>query len=224
MAIDQLPPDQFNVIVENEMDRLRLLWLVNKIGEAKLRNGVAKYMARWPGDQPFVSTMLKWYGLKVPVEVYAPHDGSVRIPVYWLYLLWLADGSKIKVGMTGDWPWRAYAFVKLRRKINDTFDVDRSRAFLVGGSKAEVLRRERAVKSKFAAWNVGSPWPDGWVYYSAGGHGEWFDGAIWEDLVGFASTFDETNQVVQTLRTAVAITDAECESHGGPLVLRDSSF
>lgn len=101
MAIDQLPADQFNVVVENDMDRLRLLWLVNRIGETKLRKSVAKYMARWPGSLPFVSTLLQWYGLKVPVAVYAPAEASVRIPVYWVYLLWLADGSKIKVGMTG---------------------------------------------------------------------------------------------------------------------------
>jgi hypothetical protein len=218
-VIDQLPADQFNVVVENDMDRLRLLWLVNQIGEAKLRNGVAQHIARWPGSQPFVSTMLKWYGLKVPVAVYAPDDGSVRIPVYWLYLLWLVDCSKIKVGITGDWPWRAYAFVK-RGKITDTFDVDRSRAFLVGGSKAEALRRERELKSTFSAWRVASPWRDGLVYYGSGGHSEWFAGAFGDDLVNFASTFDETNQVVQTLRTALAIVDTEHAMHGEPLVLR----
>jgi hypothetical protein len=202
-VIDQLPADRFNVIVENDMDRLRLLWLVNRIGEAKLRKNVAKYQARWPGSQPFVSVMLQRYGLKVPVAVYAP----VRIPVYWLYLLWLVDGSKVKVGITGNWPGRAYGFVKFRRKITDVFDVDRSRALLVGGSKAEVLRRERELKSRFAAWGVDSPWHDGLVYYGAGGHREWFNGSVGEDLVKVASTFDKAALVVQTLRTALAIVD-----------------
>ena len=56
--INELPSDQFNVVVENDMDRARLLWLVNQIGEPKLRKSVAKYNARWPGSKPFVSTLL----------------------------------------------------------------------------------------------------------------------------------------------------------------------
>ncbi|MDO8040304.1 hypothetical protein [Janthinobacterium sp. SUN137] len=40
--IDELSPDQFHVVVENEMDPARLLWLVNRIGEALLRKSVAK--------------------------------------------------------------------------------------------------------------------------------------------------------------------------------------
>lgn len=41
--VTELPPDQFNVLVENDMDEARLLWLVNRIGETKLRKTAAKY-------------------------------------------------------------------------------------------------------------------------------------------------------------------------------------
>lgn len=145
-VVEELPPDQFNAVVESDMDRARLLWLVNRIGEVKLRKSVAKYQARRPGQQPFVSTLLKWYNLRVPVAVFAP----VRIPVYWLYLLYARDGSEVKAGITGDWPWRAYSWVPLHHAVADVFDLDRSRAFLVGGNKAEVLRREQAIKRAFA--------------------------------------------------------------------------
>lgn len=78
MPIETLPPDDFGVDVDNDIDRACLLWLVNRSGETKLRASVAKYQARWPGSKPFVWTLLKWYRLKVPRGVYAP----VRLPVY----------------------------------------------------------------------------------------------------------------------------------------------
>jgi hypothetical protein len=76
------------------------------------------------------------------------------------------------------------------------------------------------VKARFAAWRADSPWRDGLVYYSSGGHSEWFAGSIGGELMRFASSFDETDLVVQTLRTALAIVDAEPAAQGGPLVLR----
>lgn len=64
--IGELPPDQFPVVLENDMDRARLLWLVNDMGEAKLRKSVAKYLARWPGGKPFVSTLSSRHGHRSP--------------------------------------------------------------------------------------------------------------------------------------------------------------
>ena len=196
MPIEELPPDQFNVVVENDMDRARLLWLVNRIGEAKLRRTVGKYLARWEGAKPFVSRILKVYNLTVPVAVYAP----VRIPVYWLYVLYTTDGSEVKVGMTGDWPWRAFAFLSLHAKITDVFDPDRSCAFLVGGNKVEVLRREMAITKAFAPWR--SRPKDGWN----NGYTEWFQGDRLDDIMAMAASFDDKKDlVVQTLRTAILI-------------------
>lgn len=66
-VIDQLPTDCYGFFVENDLDARRLLWLVNQIGEQKLRNGVAKYNEKYPDSKPYVSLMLKRYKLKSPV-------------------------------------------------------------------------------------------------------------------------------------------------------------
>lgn len=60
--IGELPPDQFHVVVENDMDRARLMWLVNRIGEATLRKSVAKCHARCPECKPFVSILSSRHG------------------------------------------------------------------------------------------------------------------------------------------------------------------
>ena len=189
--IDALPPDQFDVVVENDMDAARLLWLVNRIGIDKLRNSVDKYKTRWPDSKPFVSTLLRWYRLKVPVAVYAP----VRIPVYWLYLIYLRDGREVKIGMTGGWPARVFAYAYPYKQVADVFDVHLSLAFLVGGSRAEVQRRETALKQKFAPYRIS-------------GHTEWFAGHVWDELLTMAYGFDgASHSVVQTLSSAL-------ENHG----------
>lgn len=195
MQIDQLPPDQFNVVVENDLDRARLLWLVNRIGETKLRRTAGKYQARFPGSKAFVSTILSVYNLKVPVEVYAP----VRVPVYWLYLLYQLDGSEVKVGATGDWPSRVYAHVPDHHDAADIYDIDRSQAFLVGGNRAEVFRRETAIKKHFAPWRSREK---GWQ----NSYTEWFTGDQFDNLVAMACSFDDPKDlVVQTLRTAMEL-------------------
>jgi hypothetical protein len=102
-----LPEDNFGVHVENEIDERRLLWLVNQIGETKLRNSAAKRSKYYPDSKLFVSVILKRFQLKVPPSVYT----EVKVPIYWVYILVLQDHSAIKVGMTGGWPNRAYTFV-----------------------------------------------------------------------------------------------------------------
>jgi len=196
MPIDQLPTEQFNVVVENDMDEARLLWLVNQVGEVKLRKSIAKYQSSWLGSKPFVSTLLKLYKLKVPPAIYA----EIRIPVYWLYLLCKCDGSEVKVGMTGNWPWRSYAHVPRDHQIADIYDFNRSVAFLVGGSKAEARRRETAIKREFSSWRSRSE--DGWNNC----YTEWFAGDRLDDMVKMASSFeDQKDLVVQTLGRAIEL-------------------
>ena len=66
------PPDNaYGVIVVNDKDAKSLLWLVGQIGENRLIASVEKYKKRYPNSRPFVSTVLKWYRLKVPVRVYS---------------------------------------------------------------------------------------------------------------------------------------------------------
>lgn len=75
------------------------------------------------------------------------------------------------------------------RAVEDVFDLDRSRTFLGGGSKAEALRRESLIKKQFAAWRVDPRTR------------EWFDGAVADDVLAAAASFDDKNAlVVQTLR------------------------
>ena len=65
--ISQLPTDCYGVFVDNDLDTRRLLWLVNQIGEQKLRSGVKKYNDKYPDSKPYVSLMLKRYKLNSPV-------------------------------------------------------------------------------------------------------------------------------------------------------------
>jgi hypothetical protein len=68
--ITDLPDNTYGILVENDKDTCSLLWLVNEIGEDRLIASVDKYNKRYPDSRPFVSTVLKWYRLKVPVKVY----------------------------------------------------------------------------------------------------------------------------------------------------------
>ncbi|OAI08046.1 hypothetical protein A1332_08225 [Methylomonas methanica] len=76
MLVLDLPDNTYGVLVENDKDARSLLWLVNEIGEDRLITSVEKYNKRYPDSQPFVSTVLKWYRLKVPVSVYSDRQGS----------------------------------------------------------------------------------------------------------------------------------------------------
>jgi len=68
-TVSVLPDDYYDVIVENDKDIKSLLWLVNRVGEERLKGSVDKYMRRYK-MKPYVSTILKAYNFKVPVDVY----------------------------------------------------------------------------------------------------------------------------------------------------------
>jgi len=76
MLVLDLPDNTYGVLVENDKDARSLLWLVNEIGEDRLITSVEKYNKRYPDSRPFVSTVLKWYRLKIPVSVYSDRQGS----------------------------------------------------------------------------------------------------------------------------------------------------
>ena len=76
-------------------------------------------------------------------------------------------------------------------RIANVFALDRSWAFLVSGNRAEALRRERAIKRRFADGRVDAR------------SREWFAGANTEDVLAAVASFDdEKDLVVQTLREA----------------------
>ena len=61
---------QFGVYIANEMDEIRLRYLLEQIGAAKLRSSVTKYQKKYPHTQPYVSTLLKCYRITVPTHLY----------------------------------------------------------------------------------------------------------------------------------------------------------
>ena len=179
-----LPDDNFGVYVENERDERKLLWLVNQIGEEKLRKSASKRSKYYPDSLLFVSTILKRFHLTVPPSVYT----EVRVPIYWVYLLALHDHTAVKLGMTGIWPNRAYDFVKTANyalnfdeELKALFDLSRSIAF-PARSRPIALEIEAKLKKDFANYKVPSPYERGLVNYGVGGHKEWFDFSIYDDL------------------------------------------
>ncbi|QGZ40554.1 hypothetical protein IP92_03432 [Pseudoduganella flava] len=207
-AFDDLPSDQYGVLVENEVDAIRLKWLASVVGENKLRGSVAKYHVRYPDCKPYVSLLLKWYHLKVPVKLYA----AVPVPVYWVYILRMQCEPKIKIGMTGRWPFRVWDFVRKanqhdadRDRLASTFDLHASQAWLVGGNKSEAIRREAILKDALFVWQVESPWKSGHTNYGAGGHKEWFDSSQMPLAIELMASFDGAAAAGQTLREALEI-------------------
>lgn len=180
-----LPEDNFGVHVENEKDARQLLWLVNEIGEAKLRKSAAKRNPYYPDSKLFVSKLLKRFGLKVPSSVYA----EVSATIYWVYVLVLHDHSAIKVGKTGRWPSRAYDFVETanyRESFDEAvvalFDTEISRAFRAP-SESVATEIESEIKKTFDHSRVPSPYERGLINYGCGGHTEWFDYGIYPAII-----------------------------------------
>ena len=180
-----LPEDNFGVHVENEMDAQRLLWLVNEIGETKLRKSAAKRNKYYPDRKLFVSIILKRFQLTVPPGVYA----EIRASVYWVYVLVLRDHSAIKVGMTGSWPNRAFDFVKTADyaksfdgAIVGLFDTEMSMAFRAS-SKRDAAEMEDEIKNAFGHRNAPSPYNRGLIRYGCGGHTEWFDYSAYAEII-----------------------------------------
>ena len=184
MIFNTLPEDKFGVYVQNEIDARRLLWLANKIGEKKLRLSANKRNPYYPDSKLFVSVLLKRFNLKVLVEIY----NAINIPIYRVYILVLHDHSKLKVGITGNWPHRAYAFVKTANyrknfdgELKNFFDLHQSMAF-PAGTKHNALRIESVAKKLCSPHKVPSP-----ARYCCGGHHEWFDYSIYPNLVKYFS-------------------------------------
>jgi hypothetical protein len=184
-TITLLPADNFDVYIENEIDELKLLWLVNIIGEKKLRLSASKKNRNYPECKLFVSALLKRFNLKVPTHIYA----AVKIPIYWVYVLVLKDSSALKIGVTGSWPDRAYAFVRtsdysgdFNQEINCLFNINESLAFKVD-FKPKALQIEKTLKRLFAEYRVESPYRRGLIPFGCGGHTEWFSLSIYAHLV-----------------------------------------
>lgn len=168
---DQLPDDNFGVHVEDDMDQRRLLYLVNKVGEEKVRRSAKKYKY-YPESLVFVSTLLKWYRVKVPVEVYAPRFA----PIYRVYVLVMKDLSCFKVGFSGNWIERACSFSKEEKPL-DLFDFEMSVSTMFS-NKVEAMAVERGLKNKLTEFQLPISSLVSRVRFNACGVKEWylFDG------------------------------------------------
>jgi len=167
-----LPADNYGVLVENERDAFSLLWLVNTIGEDKLRKSAAKRNKYYPDAKLFVSVIAKRFQLAIPRSIFA----AQRVPVYFVYVLVLKDMSEIKVGMTGRWPLLALDFVKTANyslnfvdKALGLFDGERSIAHLVSSEDAARCL-EDDIKKRFAAFRIKKPLLGGGVSEVAASH------------------------------------------------------
>lgn len=199
----KLPAHHFGVHVENEMDALRLLYLIEQIGSAKVERSAAKYSTKHPGSMIFVSALLKLYRVRVPSRIYAP----VNVPLFRVYLLLDPASSKLKLGCSGDWTSRAAQF-------NCDFDLDRSVGIYFGGDKANALAAERMAKKRFQFARTDPPHS---VPFGAYGHKEWFDSAIFEDAVAEIANFDSAQMRDRlSLRMAIAH-DLRCNEVSMPL-------
>jgi hypothetical protein len=185
---DSLPDDHFGVFIENEKDVRKLLWLLNEIGEKKLRKSSITYKKKYPDSDVFISTVLRWHKLKVPFKVYSP----AVVPIYAVYVLMLEDHSSLKIGFTGRWPLRSYDFLKTADyrkfipldKVRDFFDTNRS--FSINFESERIARDfEAAAKLKFEAFRVPSPRDRGLISYGCSGKTEWFDVSIYDELAAY---------------------------------------
>jgi len=201
MVSDRVPADRHGVLIETEVDDLKMNWLIEHVGECAIEKVVNALALQYPGRKPYVSTLLKRLRLRVPVNAYRP----ANVPIYWIYFLALQDLSKVKIGMSGNWTQRACSFLPLRSSLEEVFDPDFSFALLVGPDKKEARRRETLAKLYFANHRVESPWCDGITVYGASGHKEWFDGEVIPRLFNFVADYrqDWSGTVIKSLRKAI---------------------
>ena len=210
-TLDPLPSDNFGVHIENDQDHRKLLWLLNKIGEKKIRASSEKYKSKNDGAEIYVSTLLSWYQLKVPSKVYA----ETYVPIYSVYILLLRHHPILKLGFTGRWPNRAFDYVKTGvyeinavQDTNNLFDLEKSVAFDTG-SKTIALQLEKSAKVIFEKFNTQPPRGLGLKGYGVCTSTEWFSHLIYDRLIDHFSSFgvtysdEEFGRTSRTLRSAL---------------------
>lgn len=100
-----------------------------------------------------------------------PFEAPTAMPACYLYILPLPNEDLAKVGISVDPLARVRAFAP---RYYECFDLEHSG--LVGyDSVAEARRRETALHRRLRAWNATAPLT---VPLRAGGHTEWFRGAL----------------------------------------------
>jgi hypothetical protein len=193
-----LPNDNYGVFIANDMDRRRLQYLVEKVGEDKIRRSATKYANKNPGSKIFVSRLLKYYQTKVPSHIYAP----VKAPIYHLYILVHLETNTQKIGVSGDWAMaRRIAF--LGNAQHEEFDLDKSMGFDFH-DKQITSRIEKELKENFKRYRVSCP---DFVPFGATGRTKWFSYDAYQEMIEFITQdnglFNQSNGKIVTLREAL---------------------
>ncbi|ODB85617.1 hypothetical protein A3194_12340 [Candidatus Thiodiazotropha endoloripes] len=180
------------------MDRRRLQFLVEKVGQVKIRRSAAKYSNKHPGSKIFVSRLLKYYQTKVPTHIYAP----VKVPIYHLYVLVHLETNTQKIGVSGDWAMTR-RIALLGNAEHEEFDLYKSLGFDYHDKKI-TYRIEKDLKKTFKRYRVIRP---NFVPYGAAGHSEWFSYDAYQKIVDFITQnnglFNQCNGKMVTLREAL---------------------
>lgn len=197
---DTLPDDEFGVLVLNDSDRRKLIWLVNQIGETKLRRAVNDLANRYPGSKPYVSTLQKRFNRKPPLHVYQ----EVKVLIHRVYVLVVADNSKLKVGFSGDWIIR---MSNLPNDANDPlklYDLDKSFSVLTPGHVQEARPLEKALLIHLIGKGYQTDPPPDFERFSGSGKREWFVGDAYVEAKRFLE-IDATGhkRSIMTLRDAL---------------------
>lgn len=158
-----------------------------KIGEQKLRKSPDKYKSKNNGAAVYISILLQWYQLKVPSIVYS----EKYITDFCVYVLVSTKCPVIKVGVTGRWPARAFAFAKQSYfqlyKVDEllqVFDIQQSFAIYTGPEKlARAI--ESAALRKFKRFCVQPPLESQLRSSGVQTSRERFSNEIYTDLVNF---------------------------------------
>lgn len=98
-----LPEDAYGVHVSDEIDALKLRYVVAQVGEAKLRRHADMYAAKWSGSKPFISRIIKTFRVAVPPSVYR----GERAKIWGVYVLVPVGVECLKIGHTSNFVKRA---------------------------------------------------------------------------------------------------------------------
>lgn len=205
-----LPEDNYGVHVDGDMDAKRLQYLVAQVGEAKVRKSAEKSKFK----PIFVSTLLKRFQIRVPTHIYA----RINIPSHRVYVLAVPAEAKFKVGQSGYWTQRAYAF---SRGKPEELDLGRSVGISFSGERAIALAAEQAVLSEFSAYKVPPP---NYVAYGSGGHKEWLSLDAYDAVIDQIRAFEaDQPRPILTLRDALLF-DSLLWSNDTNLPIRPTSI
>ncbi|WP_123648879.1 hypothetical protein [Lysobacter enzymogenes] len=189
-TLKDLPADNYGVLVENKMDAKRLQYLVAVVGEEKVRKSALK--CKYPPI--YVSELLKRFRVRVPPHIYT----ATNIPCHHVYILAFPYELKIKLGVSGYWLRRSYAFMG-----NSTLEHPDSKLSIginFQGDKKSARSAEKAVLSNLSGYKTQAPKFIPWGSY---GHHEWLCIEAYEDALYTLRHFQsEIARPVINLKTA----------------------